>query len=132
MRWVALVAGLALIVLAFGAATRVEDSRQGLVAEVITLLAGLGGVTLLIYGLAARARPPAPQTASTERATLATQRRTSRDLLLGAGGVALALVLLGGLAFSGGLMWAGFGLALLLPMLAGSAYLCFRYLRSDH
>ena len=54
-----------------------------------------------------------------------------RDLLLGAGGIAVALVLLTGLAVSGGPLWAGFGLAILLPMLAGSVYLCVRYLRAS-
>jgi len=28
-------------------------------------------------------------------------------------------------------MWAGFGLALLLPMIAGSVYLCVRFLRAN-
>ena len=129
MRWLALVAGVALIALAIAAVTRVADTREGLIAEIVTLLGALAGVSLLIYGLAAR---PRPQVAAPIRPgpTLATPRgRSSRDLLLGAAGVALALILLGGLAISGGLLWAAFGLALLLPMLAGCGYLCLRYLR---
>ena len=51
MRWVSLGAGIALTVLAFAAATRVADTREGLIAEVITLLAGLAGISLLLYGL---------------------------------------------------------------------------------
>jgi hypothetical protein len=133
LRWIALVGGIALVGLAFAAATRVADTREGLVAEAVTLLAGLAGVSLLIYGLAARPRPAGPQTpANAARATRAQPgRRTGRDLLLGAGGVVLALVLMTGLGVSGGALWAGFGLALLLPMLAGSIYLCIRYFRSE-
>jgi hypothetical protein len=130
VRWLAIVAGVALIAIAIAAVTRVADTREGLVAEVVTLLGGLAGVSLLIYGLAARPRPqPSP---SRTGPTLAAPRgRSSRDLLLGAAGIALALILLGGLAISGGLLWAAFGLALLLPMLAGCVYLCLRYLRAS-
>jgi hypothetical protein len=121
---------VALVALAFGAATRVADTREGLVAEIVTLLAGLGGVSLLIYGLAARKRPAGPAIAM-KPASGQIRRRSNRDLLLGSGGVGLALVLLSGLAYSGGVLWAGLGLALMLPMLAGSVYLCFRYFRSE-
>jgi hypothetical protein len=131
VRWLALVAGLALLVFAFAAAGRVTDSRQGLVAEIVTLLGGGAGFMLVIYGVAARRRA-APQG---EHRSLPSgrpePRRTRRDLLLGAAGIALGLVLLSGLALSGGPLWAGFGLALLLPMLAGSVYLCLRYLRAN-
>ena len=132
MRWLAIVAGVALIALAIAAATRVADTREGLVAEVVTLLGALAGVSLLIYGLAARPRPQAAAPETRTAPTLAAPRgRSSRDLLLGAAGIALALILLGGLAISGGLLWAAFGLALLLPMLAGCVYLCLRYLRAS-
>jgi hypothetical protein len=130
LRWIAIVAGAALVALAFGAATRVADTREGLVAEVVTLFAGLAGVSLLIYGLAARPRRSLTSTLGAERRRDA-RSRTNRDLYLGAGGIGLALVLLGGLAVSGGPLWAGFGLAILLPMLAGSVYLCVRYFRSE-
>jgi hypothetical protein len=131
VRWLSLTTGVALIALAFGAASRVTDTRQGLIAEVITLLAGATGIILATYGIAARGRtsasrpsrpastgPPEPQT------------RTTRDLVLGGGGIGLAVVLLIGLAFSGGLLWASLGLLLLLPMVAGSVYLCWRFLRA--
>jgi hypothetical protein len=131
VRWLALVAGAGLLVLAFAAAGRVSDSREGLVAEIITLVGGGTGFLLLIYAFAARKRPaPAvpPQAAAAPRPPSPPSRR---DLLLGAGGIVVALLLLAGLAFSGGPLWAGFGLALLLPMLAGSVYLCLRYLRAN-
>jgi hypothetical protein len=131
LRWIAIVAGAALVALAFGAATRVADTREGLVAEVVTLFAGLAGVSLLIYGLAARSRPALTPTLSRKREREKARSRTNRDLYFGAGGIGLALVLLGGLAVSGGPLWAGFGLAILLPMLAGSVYLCVRYFRSE-
>ena len=129
MRRFALVAGVALVIVAFAAATQVADTREGLIAEVVTLLAGVAGVGALIYGLAARqgtrsslrvAPPPRP-----------TRPRTARDLLLGAGGVAISAVLVIGLAITGGPLPAVFGLALLLPMIAGSVYLCVRFLRAN-
>ena len=131
MRWTALAAGAALTALAFVAVTRVADTRQGLLAEVITLLAGLAGVSLLIYGLTARKRPDAGRMPAAMEIKQTERARSSRDLLLGAGGIVLALILLTGLAISGGALWAGLGLALLLPMLAGSVYLCVRYLRAS-
>jgi hypothetical protein len=135
LRWVALVSGIALIALAVAAVTRVSDTREGLVAEVITLLGAAAGVLLLIYGLAARSRrvsTPASMPASppTSRAP-APRPRSAGDLRLGGAGLLLALVLLGGLAFSGGVLWAALGFALLLPMIAGSVYLCVRYLRAN-
>ena len=131
MRWVSLVAGAALVVLAFAAVTRVSDTREGLIAEVITLLGGLAGIGLLVYGLVARretagrqlSAPPSPMRP-------APRPRSTRDLVFGAGGIVLALILLGGLTISGGPVWAAFGLALLLPMIAGSVYLCVRFLRA--
>ena len=45
--------------------------------------------------------------------------------------IRLAVLLVAGLAISGGLLLAGFGLALLLPMIAGSVYLCVRFLRAN-
>jgi hypothetical protein len=131
LRWLALVAGVALVALAAGAVTRVADTREGLIAEIVTLLAALAGVSLLIYGLTARRRTPAQRLpAHGQPAAPHPRPRTSRDLVLGAAGVLLALALLAGLAVSGGPLWAGLGLALLLPMLAGSVYLCLRFLRS--
>ncbi|HET7418851.1 MAG TPA: hypothetical protein VFL27_00555 [Candidatus Dormibacteraeota bacterium] len=133
MRWLALAAGAALIVLAFAAAGRVTDTREGLVAEIVTLLGGGVGFLLLIYAFAARKRPAAPQTpvSSPARPHHVQHPRSSRDLVLGGAGIVVALVLVSGLAFSGGVLWAGLGLALLLPMLAGSVYLCVRYLRAN-
>jgi hypothetical protein len=131
VRWLALVAGLALLVLAFAAAGRVSDSREGLVAEIITLLGGGAGFMLVIYGFAARPRSTPQAEAAAGPPGRAEAKRTRRDLLLGAAGIALGVVLLSGLAWSGGPLWAGFGLALLLPMLAGSVYLCVRYLRAN-
>lgn len=132
MRWLSLTAGIALIALAFAAATRVADTRQGLIAEVITLLAGLVGTSLVLYGLFAnvRASPlrrtPTPSIEPAPPAAVP----SAREFVIGAGGLILAAVLLGGLALSGGLQWAGLGLILLLPMVAGSAYLCIRFLRA--
>jgi len=132
VRWPAVVAGLALAALAFVAATRVSDTREGLIAEIITLLGGLAGISLLIYGLAARRRPHPALAASTPAPARASPRPRSRnDLLLGAGGIGLGIVLLGGLAISAGFWWAIFGLVLLLPMISGSVYLCVRFLRAN-
>jgi hypothetical protein len=132
VRWISLVAGAALVVLAFAAVTRVSDSREGLIAEVITLLGGLAGIGLLVYGLAARRTPGGhPSLTRQLDARPPPRPRATRDLVLGAGGIALALILLGGLAVSGGGLWAALGLALLLPMISGSVYLCVRFLRAS-
>jgi hypothetical protein len=131
VRWLALISGIALIVLAAAAVTRVSDTREGLIAEIVTLLGAFAGVSLLIYGLAARRRP---ESVSASRPAPASARRRPRspgDLRLGGAGIALALLLLGGLAASGGLLWAALGFALLLPMISGSVYLCVRYLRAN-
>jgi len=131
LRWFALVAGVALVALAAGGVTRVADTREGLIAEIVTLLAALVGISLLIYGLTARRRPSSPSKPPQALPGPSPPRpRTRRDLLLGAAGVVLAVILLVGLAISGGPVWAGFGLALMLPMIAGSVYLCLRFLRS--
>jgi len=136
VRWISLGAGAALVALAFAAATRVSDTREGLIAEVITLLGGLAGVALLIYGFTAGRVSHAP-TRTASRSDLPgelggknRQPRSTRDIIFGAGGIVLALVLLGGLGFSGGGLWLGLGFALLLPMIAGSVYLCVRFLRA--
>ncbi|HSS60484.1 MAG TPA: hypothetical protein VLK30_03390 [Candidatus Limnocylindrales bacterium] len=132
MRRVALAAGAALVILAFAAATRVADTREGLIAEVITLLASLVAVGLLVYALTARRGTPlAPRAQGPVETRSQPRPRTRRDLLLGAAGVAIALFLVTGLALSGGALWATFGLLLLVPMIAGSVYLCVRYLRAN-
>jgi len=105
------------------------------VAEVVTLLGGLAGIGLLTYAFASRPRATGSSSSSTSRVSrtpaLGGRQRSSRDLVLGAGGVVLAVCLLAGLAFSGGPLWAAFGLALLVPMIAGSVYLCLRFLRAN-
>jgi len=124
-------AGIALVVLAFAAGTRVADTREGLIAEVVTLLGGLAGISLLLYGLFAGAgRATAPRPRATLEPSARARVRPLRELLTGAGGIVLAILLVFGLAISGGLQWAALGSALLLPMVAGSVYLCIRFLRA--
>jgi hypothetical protein len=120
--------GIVLIAVAFAAATRVADTREGLIAEVVTLLGGLAGISFLLYGLFARARRPVP--VSIHRSTQPAAIRPARELAIGSGGLLVAAVLLTGLAVSGGWQWAALGLVLLLPMIAGSVYLCARSLRA--
>lgn len=130
MRTISVLAGLALLILAIAAAGQVADSRPGQVAEVISLLAGLAGIGLLGFAFGYR-RGRTGTARVSARSGLAARPRSNRDLALGAGGVLLAILLLTGLAISGGILWAGFGLALLLPMIAGSVYLCVRFLRAN-
>ena len=130
MRWLFLAAGAALVVLAFAAGSRVADTREGLIAEVVALFSGLGGIGLLLYGLTAN-RGPKPQTARpSPTVDDRTRPRTANDLLIGAGGIVLAVALVTGLALSGGALWAGFGAVMLLPMVGGSVYLCVRFARA--
>ena len=132
MRRLALVIGVLLVAVAFTAGTRVSDTREGLIAEVVTLLAGMAGVILLISALSLM-RSPIPAATSTPAAPAgqAPRRRSRNDMLLGAGGIALAIVLLAGLALSAGFWWSIAGLVLLLPMILGSFYLCVRFLRAS-
>jgi hypothetical protein len=130
VRWLALGAGGLLIVAAFLAGARVADTREGLIYEIVTLLAGLGGVSLLLYGLVgAFGRRPAPP--ATQAVAPAEDRvHNAAELALGAAGLLVAAILLTGVAASGGVLWALLGGILLLPMIAGSAYLCYRFLRA--
>jgi hypothetical protein len=123
MRWLSLVAGIGFVALAFVAGTRVADTRDGLIAEVVTLFAGLAGVSLVLYGVFAGARP-GPRPGIPRRP----HPPSSRDLAIGAGGLGLAAILLGGLLISAGWQWAALGFVVLLPMIAGSAFLCGRFL----
>ena len=76
--------GLALVAIAFIAASNVADTREGLIAEVVTLFSGLVGVLLLLYGLvpkrAAGARDAAPPAPS----ELGPGPRSANDLLCSA------------------------------------------------
>jgi hypothetical protein len=128
MRWISIGTGIVLIGVAFAAGTRVADTREGLIAEVVTLLGGLAGVSFLLYGLFATARRPVPAPIHQPAGPAAT--RPARDLAIGGGGLLLAAVLLSGLGISAGWQWAALGLVLLLPMIAGSVYLCARFLRA--
>jgi hypothetical protein len=132
VRWLSLTAGVALVAIAFAAATRVADTREGLIAEVVTLLAGLVGICLILYGLFASTHRSAPADRVPRPTSSAAQKTvpSANALVVGGGGLVLAAVLLTGLAISGGLLWAGLGMILLLPMVVGSAYLCLRFLRS--
>jgi hypothetical protein len=128
VRLLTLTAGIALIAVAFGAGTRVADTREGLIAEVITLLAGVAGIGLVLFAVFARARPSSP--VGVARPPAPVRSPSARDFAVGASGLALAAVLIGGLVITAGLQWAAWGTVLLLPMIAGSAFLCGRYLRS--
>jgi hypothetical protein len=119
-----------LVAVAFAAATGVADTREGLIYEVITLLAGLAGVSLLLYGLVAtfsHSRPTAP---APRVATPVTEKvHNAGELLVGASGLLLAAILLAGIAATGGGWWALLGSILLLPMIAGCVYLCYTFAR---
>ncbi|MHB8612186.1 MAG: hypothetical protein ACYDAL_07130 [Candidatus Dormibacteraceae bacterium] len=130
MRWLSLLVGFGLVVVAFVAASRVADTREGLIAEVITLLAGLAGVSLVLYGLLAGARPASRQSLPQAPAQARARTPSTKDLAIGAGGLLLSAVLIGGLALSAGWQWAALGSVMLLPMIAGSAFLCVRFLRA--
>ena len=121
---------MALVVLAFAAATHVEDTRDGLIAEIVLMFSALSGVCLLVYGLAARKGLPAAPVVARAATSEGPRPRSKNDVLLGGGGIGVAVILLAGLTFSGDAFLAALGLILLLPMIAGSVYLCLRFLRS--
>ena len=102
MRWLALVAGAGLIALAFGAGTHVADTREGLIAEVITLMAGLVGVSLLLYGLLAGAARPAPRPTTSPSSPAPVRAPSPKEFTIGVAGLGLALLLISGLAITAG------------------------------
>jgi hypothetical protein len=132
VRWPALLAGIVLVGVAFLAAGRVADTREGLISEVITLLAGMAGVILILYGLfATSSRTSGPPAGPLPRIRSTPQRvRSANDLLLGGGGLLIATILIVGIALSTGPLWGLLGLVLLLPMVVGCGYLCVRFLRA--
>jgi hypothetical protein len=129
LRRLSLIAGIALIVVAFGAGTRVADTREGLIAEVITLLAAVAGISLVLSGMFAGARSGPPRAAVVQPSAPA-RLPSRRDFAAGSAGLLVAAVLIGGLVVTAGWQWAAWGSVLLLPMIAGSFYLCGRYLRA--
>jgi hypothetical protein len=131
VRWLSILAGVALIAVAFVAVTRVDNTRQGLIAEVITYLGGLSGLILLFYGLFARPHASASDKRRPSKAIEPEPKiRTANDLVLGTAGILVAIVLVSGLAITSGTLWAFLGFVVLLPMVAGSFYLSLRFLRS--
>jgi len=130
VRWAALVLGAALIVVAFVAGGRVADTREGLISEVITLFAGLLGVSLVLYAWVWGARPrprnaPVPGAAAPQPHV-----PSATELVIGAAGLVIAAGLVAGVALSAGGLWTLMGSVLLLPMILGSGYLCLRFLRA--
>lgn len=130
-RWLSLSAGAVLVVIAFAAGLRVSDTREGLIYEIVTLFAGLIGVSLLVYGLVASSfhgdRQRAP--ARPSRAPMSSRVHTLNELVIGAIGLVVAALLVVGLAASGGALWAVLGFAILLPMVAGCGFLCYGFIR---
>lgn len=127
-RWIAALAGLALVAVAFIAASHVADTREGLIAEVVTLFAGLVGVLLVLYGLVPKRAAGAPNATPAAPSLRRAGPRSANDLLLGSAGLLVAAVLLTGLVMSGGWQWAVIGALLLLPMIAGCVYLCAAFM----
>jgi hypothetical protein len=131
VRWLALAIGAVLVAVAFLAGSRVADTHEGLVYEVIALLAGLAGVSLILYGwVAGTARAKAGPSLPPVTLAPAGQIRSANELLIGGIGLVIATVLVAGIAISAGTLWGVLGLVLLLPMAIGCVYLCLRFLRA--
>ena len=122
--------GAALIVVAFVAGGRVADTREGLVSEVVTLLAGLVGVSLLLYAWVWGARPRPGNARLTDAPTPQVHVPSATELVFGAAGLVIAAGLVAGVALSAGRLWGLMGFVLLLPMILGSGYLCLRFWRA--
>jgi hypothetical protein len=132
VRWLALGAGAVLVTTAFLAGSRVADTREGLIFEVIALFAGLGGVSLVLYGwVAGTARAHTPRPAPPVTSPPPVQIRSANELLIGGAGLVVATGLVIGIALSAGTLWAAMGLVLLLPMVIGCTFLCLRFLRAS-
>jgi hypothetical protein len=132
VRWLALAVGAVLVTIAFLAGGRVADTREGLIYEVVALLAGLGGVSLVLYGwVAASLRPRAASSPGPVSSPPQAQVRSANELLIGGAGLVIAAGLVIGIGVSAGLVWAAMGLVLLLPMVVGCAFLCWRFLRAS-
>jgi hypothetical protein len=129
VRGLALATGAGLIVVALAAGSRVADTREGLISEIVALLAGLAGISLVLYGWASRARPQRDK-ASPPTGSPGAQVRSATELLVGGAGLVVAAGLVAGIGVSAGALWAVMGFALLLPMMLGCAYLCIRFLRA--
>lgn len=130
VRLLSVIAGLALIAVAAAAETRVDNTRAGVISEVVFLLGGLAGLVLLFYGLFAR---PGQSTKLTSQSLITTapgsKVRSVNDLIVGVAGIVLWVVLLTGLATSGWIVGIALGFIALLPMIIGSVYLSLRFLR---
>jgi hypothetical protein len=132
VRWLALGTGAVLVTVAFLAGSRVADTREGLIFEVIALFAGLGGVSLVLYGwVAGAARAHTPRPPPPVASPPPVQIRSANELLIGGAGLVVATGLVIGIALSAGTLWAAMGLVLLMPMVIGSAFLCLRFLRAS-
>ena len=129
-RLLAIGGGLLLVAVAFIAGTNVADTREGLIAEVVTLMSGLAGVALLLYGLIPKRATPASAPGPRPSQGSMRRPRTANDLLIGGVGLVLAVILLAGLVVSGGWLWALLGGVLLLPMTIGSGYLLAAFIRA--
>src|SRR6202165_77823 len=123
-RWSA-VAGVVLIAVAFGAATRVAKTREGLIAEVITLLAGLAGMTLVFFGLFTGLRlVPRP---AVERPPAPARPPSLRDFALGTAGLLLAVFLIGGWGFSAGWQGDARSVIVMVSWFVGGAFFSSRF-----
>ena len=122
--------GVILIAGAFLTGARVADTREGLVYEVVTLLAGLAGVSLLLYGLVATLGRPLAGVPQAQTAVQPGEKvHNAGELVVGVFGLSVAAILIVGIGVSAGVLWALLGSVLLLPMIAGCAYLCFTFAR---
>ena len=93
-----------LVAVAFLAGSRVADTREGLIYEGIALLAGLAGVSLVLYGwVTGTARPRTGPSSPSAAVPPAAPIRSANELLIGGGGLVVAAVLVIGIAISAGM-----------------------------
>src|SRR5260370_32015921 len=91
MRWGAVGSGVILVVVAFLAGSRVADTRECIIYEVVTLLAGLAGVSFLLYGLVAPMSRAGRTPQSPRVAPPATQSvHNAGELLIGVAGLVIS------------------------------------------
>jgi len=84
VRWPAVILGVVLVAFAFAAATRVTDTREGLIAEVVTLLGGRRSEPAALSPCRAKGELDPEVRSAGDAVSRLSKPRSRNDVLLGA------------------------------------------------